>query len=162
MPSPALRKLLPAWLATLCAAASAGGLGASSGTFACSYHDFGSCTEGSARVTLQEGKVQSVSFDSKSCGTKARPAARCQLEVSRSGPDKWAENGHTLSVTFAHPRYTELVDLFSVAVEDARIVLDFSDAQSITKCKGSDGKAAGELPERLVIAPRADKCQVEF
>lgn len=163
MPLPALRqRLLAAWLAMLCTTASAGGLGASSGAFACSFNDFSRCTEGSARVALHEGKVQSVSFESRSCATKARPATQCRLEVSRSGTDRWAENGHTLSVTFAHPRYTELTDLFSVAVEEARIVLDFSDAQSLTRCKDGSGKPAGELPERIVIAPQGETCQVAF
>lgn len=160
---PALKKtLVTATLAALGAAASAGGLGESSGTFACSYKDFSRCNEGSASVTLQGGKVQSVSFDSRFCATKAQPAAHCRLETARSGADKWEESGRTLSVTFTNPRHAELTDLFSVVVEDTRILLDFGDAQSLTRCKGSNGKAAGDLPERVVIDPQAEKCRVEY
>lgn len=137
--------------------APAAGLAESSGTYACSYNEFSDCSEGSARVTLLHGKVQSVSFDSKFCATKARPAASCKLDIARGGAEKWEEKGHTLSVTFSHPRFTELTDVFAVSVEDARIVLDFGDTQPSTKCK-----PAGDLPERLVIEPQAEKCRVEF
>jgi hypothetical protein len=160
---PVLTKtLVTALLAAAGAAASATVLGMASGTYACTFQEFSRCTEGRASVTLVDGKVQSVSFDSKFCATKARPAANCRLETTRGGADKWQENGRAVSVTFAHPRYTELVDTFGVSVEDAQIVLDFGDAQSITKCKDNAGKAAGDLPERVVITPQAEKCRVEF
>lgn len=145
-------------LATLCtSSAVAAGLAESSGTYSCSYNDFSRCSEGSARVTLLDGKVQSVSFDSKFCATKARPAASCKLDIARGGADKWEEKGRTVSVTFIHPRFSELTDVFAVSVEDGQIVLDFGETQPSTKCK-----PAGELPERLVIAPQAEKCRVEF
>jgi hypothetical protein len=160
---PVLKKtLVTALLAAAGAAASATVLGHASGTYACTFQEFSRCTEGRASVTLVDGKVQSVSFDSKFCATKARPAASCRLETSRGGADKWEDQGRTLSVTFPHPRYTELTDTLGVSVEDTQIVLDFGDAQSITKCKDSAGKAAGDLPERVVIAPQAEKCRVEF
>lgn len=160
---PVLTKtLVTALVAAACAAASATVLGHASGTYACTFQEFSRCTEGRASVTLVDGKVQSVSFDSKACATKAQPAAHCRLETTRGGADKWEENGRALSVTFPHPRYTELIDTLAVSVEEAQIVLDFGDTQALTRCKDNAGKAAGDLPERLVITPQAEKCRVEF
>lgn len=149
----ALPVLLLAWLG---AAASATALSQSSGTYACRYKHFKTCSEGNAQVTLQDGKLQSVSFANQFCPVKKKPPATCALQATRSGQQAWADDGRTTSITFADPKHPHLEDVFAVMVEDERIVLDFSDAQPITRC--TDG---GDLPDRIVIDPRSETCRVE-
>lgn len=145
------------FLASLAAAASAATLNQSSGTYACRYKDFKTCSEGSAQVTLLNGRLQAVSFGNSFCPVKAKPPGGCTVESTRSGAQKWADDGRLTRITFSDPKHPNLDDVFAVSVEDERIVLDFNDSQPVLRC--TEG---GDLPERLVIDPRTEKCRVEL
>lgn len=157
MPLP-LKTLSPALLLTaMCAAASAATLPESSGTYACSYRDFAHCTQGTAKVTLREGKLQAVSFENSFCPVKNKPAGSCALDSTRGGPQPWADDGRRTTITFPDPDHPNLEDVFAVSVEDERIVLIFTESQPVSRCKHT-----ADLPSRIFIDPRTNACRVVF
>jgi hypothetical protein len=156
---PLLKSALPALcLVALGSAATAASLASTSGTYACTYRDFRQCTDGSAKVTLADGKLQAVVFVNNFCPVKRKPPGGCTVESERTGgPGKWADDARATRITFTDPKHPQLEDVFAVVVEDEHIVLDFSDTQPVTRCKDS-----GDLPERIVIDPRTAQCRVNF
>jgi hypothetical protein len=156
---PLLKNALPALcLVALGSAATAASLASASGTYACTYRDFRQCTDGSAKVTLVDGKLQAVAFSNKFCPVKNKPPGSCTVESERSGgPGKWADDARTTSINLTDPKYPQLEDVFAVVVQDEHIALDFSETQPVNRCK-----EGGDLPERIVIDPRTTQCRVEF
>lgn len=154
MPAPRLLALLPA---LGCAAATAALLPTASGTFACRYKDFAHCAQGDASVTLQDGKVQAVSFSASFCANKRQAVGECRLEARRGGPLVWADEAGKATVQLVDPRHPQLDDALAVLLGDDTIVLDLSETQGASHCSGG-----GDLPEKVVIDPVTQACRVTF
>jgi hypothetical protein len=129
-------------------------------TYSCSYKAFSRCENGTATVKLLEGKVQELNFESTVCGAKGKPARRCVMTTTRSGVDAWREDGQAVHIVFSKDskkRHKELDDEMMVSVEGDRVVLDFTDTQTLTRC--DDG---AEMPEKLTILREAAQCKIEL
>lgn len=148
-------------LALLLSAAAAGaaplGLGDPNGSYRCSFRLFAQCGDGTATVRLLDGKIQQVSFETLFCARQGRPANRCVFDTRRDGEDRWTDTPAGVRIAFTNRKWAELDDVLAVLVDAGRILLDFEDTQSVTKCS-----AGVDLPEKLTIDPARPQCQVEY
>lgn len=129
-------------------------------TYSCSYKAFSRCENGTATVKLLEGKVQELNFESTACGVKGKAARRCVMTTTRSGADAWRDEGQAVRIVFSNDskkRHKELDDEMTVSVEGDRVVFDFTDTQTLTRC--DDG---AEMPEKLTILREVAQCKTEF
>jgi hypothetical protein len=129
-------------------------------SYSCTYKAFSRCENGTATVKLLEGKVQELSFENTVCGTKGKPERRCVMTTTRSGADAWRDDGQAVRIVFSNDskkRHKELDDEMLVSVEGDRVVFDFTDTQTVTRC--DDG---AEMPEKLTILREVAQCKTEF
>jgi hypothetical protein len=149
--------LLPLLLSAAAAGAAPLGLGDPNGSYSCRFRMFTQCGDGTATVRLVDGKIQQVSFESLFCARQGRPANRCVLDTRRDGADRWTDTPQGVRIAFTNRKWAELDDVLTVSVDADRILIDFEDAQSVTKCS-----AGVDLPEKLTIDPNRPQCQVEY
>lgn len=129
-------------------------------TYSCTYKAFSRCETGVATVKLLDGKVHELNFENTVCGTKGKPPKRCVLTTARSGTDAWRDDGNAVRIVFseaAKRRHKELDDEMVVSIDGDRVVLDFSETQTLTRC--DDG---AEIPEKLTILRETPQCKTEF
>jgi len=154
------RSFLLPLLVALCAAPFAVARAEAPASYSCSYKAFSRCENGTATVKLLEGKVQELTFENTVCGVKGKPERRCTMTTTRSGVDAWRDDGQAVRIVFSKAskkRHLELDDEMLVSVQDDRVVLDFTNTQTITRC--DDG---AEMPEKLTILREVAQCKTEF